>query len=336
VSGPPFTRRQVLAAAGVAPLAITAAAGTAGIAGAGASVIADAAATGIATEGTAPPSSSPPVLDLGTPAAQFRAFLKLNVSLAAETVYYVYEGSLEAAVPGRGVVPLLASTSAVRREVEPRSDGYLVSIWEATVYHRPGETEPLDSFINPLNGRTVRPFHQREGRSQILWTETGPKLLRDGRAISLNRSGAPFSFAWQRAGGRIWVSRQSSGSYGRHSLDPVTWPLEYSGPELLYSEKTTNNGLERELADPAVTNAGSTYSLSQVMLWWPWLLMGQAAGFLIWDTQGAKLPSLATLPVGKRRLIEKIHPTIFGPAPPWEGQVSLWTEYPNQRRPEPL
>jgi hypothetical protein len=294
------------------------------------------AAAGPTSASAPPPSATPPDLDLSTPAAQLRAFLKLNVSLAAETVFYLYEGSLDAAVPGRGVVPLLASTSAVRREVEPRSDGYLVSIWEATVYHRPGENEPLDSLVNPLNGRTVRPFHQREGRSQILWTETGPKLVRGDQIVSLNRSGAPFSFAWQRGGGRIWVSRESSGSYGRHSLDPVTWPLEYSGPELLYSEKTTNNGLERELADPAVTNAGSTYSLSQVMLWWPWLLMGQAAGFLIWDTQGAKLPSLATLPADKRRLIEKVHPTIFGAAAPWDGQVSLWTEYPKQRRPEPL
>jgi len=274
-------------------------------------------------------------LDLGSSAAQLRAFLKLNVSLVAETVFYLYEGSLEAAVPGRGMVPLVASTSIVRRDVEPRPDGHLVSIWEATVYHRSGEKEPLDSFVNPLNGRTVRPFHQREGRNQILWTEAGPRFLRQGQPIATHRSGAPFSLDWQRGGGRIWVSRQSSGVYGRNSLDPAVWPLEYSGPELLYSEKTTNSGVEHELADPNVTNAASTYALSQVMLWWPWLLMGQAPGFLVWDTQGVKLPGVATVPGDTRRLFEKVHPTIFGSGAPWDGEISLWTEYPQQRTPAP-
>jgi hypothetical protein len=305
------TRRELLGAAGVAPLVL----------GAGSTAATD---VGVAT----------PELDLSTPAAQLRAFLKLNVSLVAETVYYLYEGTLDAVLPGRGVVPLVASTSVVRRQVEPQPDGHLVSIWEATVYHRPGVQEPLDSFVSPLNGRTVRPFHQREGRSQILWTETGPLIVRDGQRIALSRSGAPFRFAWERGGGRVWLSRESSGSYGKHSLDPAVWPLEYSGPELLYSEKTTNNGLASELGDPSVTNASSTYSLNQVMLWWPWLLMGQEPGFLVWNTHGVKLPSVASIPAGSRRLVETIHPTIFGAGAPWEGHVSLWTEYPKQRRPE--
>jgi len=310
MSAGPLSRRELLAAASVASLALGSA--SAAIDG------------GVAA----------PELDLSTPAAQLRAFLKLNVSLVAETVYYLYEGTLEAALPGRGMVPLMASTSIVRRQVEPQRDGHLVSIWEATVYHRAGLQEPLESFVSPLNGRTVRPFHQREGRSQILWTETGPMIVRGGERLALNRSGAPFSFAWERGGGRVWISRQSSGSYGKHSLDPAVWPLEYSGPELLYSEKTTNSGLASELADARVMNASSTYSLNQIMLWWPWLLMGQTPGFLIWNTQGVKFSGPASIPMDSRRLVESIHPTIFAPGAPWEGQVSLWTEYPKQRRPE--
>jgi hypothetical protein len=32
--------------------------------------------------------------------------------------------------------------------------------------------------------------------------------------------------------------------------------------------------------------------------------------------------------------MEAVHPTIFAAAAPWEGHVSLWSEYPKQRRPE--
>lgn len=60
----------------------------------------------------------------------------------------------------------------------------------------------------------------------------------------------------------------------------------------------------------------------------PWLLMGQSPGFLIWNTHGIKLPNLDAISVSDRKLVEAVHPTIFGPEAPWEGRLNLWTEYP--------
>lgn len=271
-------------------------------------------------------------LDLSTPDAQLRAYLKLFLSLEAATVFYLYHGTLDAAVPGRGIVPLLASTSLVRRRVEPQRDGWRVTIWEATVYRRAGEDEPADSFENPLNGRVVQPFHQREGGNQSLYTVDGQFFFRDGQRVPPRGGPRPFAREWHRAGDRIWTSRENSGVYGQSPFDPQQWPLEFAGRDLQYLEKTTNSGLVHELADPAVVSASSTYSLNQVMLWWPWLLMGQAPGFLVWNTQGAKLPSLDVLQPADRRLIERVHPAMLGAAAPWEGYVSLWTEYPKQRK----
>jgi hypothetical protein len=273
-------------------------------------------------------------LDLSTPDAQLRAFLKLFLSLDAATVFYVYHGTLDAAVPGRGIVPLMASTSLVRRRVEPQSDGWLVTIWEATVYHREGEDAPLDAFENPLNARTVRPFHQREGGNQSVYTVNGQFQLRDGQRVPPRGGPKPFSREWHRAGDRIWTSRETAGVYAKSPFDPAVWPLEYAGPDLQYSEKTTSSGLVHELADPRVRSASSTYSLNQVMLWWPWLLMGQQPGFLVWNTQGVKLPGLDALAPATRRLIERVHPALLGEAAPWQGYVSLWTEYPKLRKPE--
>lgn len=132
------------------------AAGLAGVAGGLGPAAAAEAATASANSGR--PSTRPRRdLDLSTPEAQLRAYLKLLVSLSPATIFYTYHGTLDAAVPGRGLVPLLRTTSLVRRLVEPQADGWRVTIWEATVYHRAGEDEPAESFESPLNGCTTRP-----------------------------------------------------------------------------------------------------------------------------------------------------------------------------------
>ena len=270
-----------------------------------------------------------PQLDFQSPEMHVRAFIKLLASLEAETIFHMYKGTLEALLPGRAPVRLVDSTTVIRRQVEVRPEGHHISIWEATVYHRPGESEPLDAFVNPLNGRTVQAVSPARRSRPVLWTDQGPQFLRsDGSWASANRTGTPFALEWTQAGERIWTSRYRSGVYLKHPLDPVKWPLEYAGPDLLYSEKTTSNGLVRELADPSVANASATYSLSQAMIWWPWLLMGQQAGYLMWNTNGVKLSHPNTIAAADRKLIEKVHPTVFGPEVPWDGRVNLWTDYP--------
>jgi hypothetical protein len=106
---------------------------------------AGAATTGLAaaeSSGTAQAAAGPLTFD--TPADHIRAFLKLHLSLASETIYHTYTGTLEAMVPGREIVNLVACTTLLRRQIEEREDGHHVTVWEGTVYHRPGETEPLD------------------------------------------------------------------------------------------------------------------------------------------------------------------------------------------------
>jgi hypothetical protein len=307
-----LTRRTVLAAA---PAAVAA----------GAAVSIEAAA-----------ASPLQLLEFPTPESHVCAFIKILASLEDATVFHMYKGTMEALLPGRAPVKLVDSTTVIRRQVEVKPDGHHISIWEATVYHRPGHIEPLESFENPLNGRMVRPFHQREGRGHSLWTNEGSKFRRaDGTWVSSNRTGKPYALEWTQAGERIWTSRYNAGVYVKHPLDPENWPLEFAGPDLLYSEKTTSNGLVRELADPSIVNASATYSLNQTMLWWPWLLMGQTPGFLVWNTNGVKLSSADALAVADRKLIEKIHPTIFDSGAPWEGHVNLWTDYPKMREPVP-
>lgn len=299
------SRRKVLAAAGAAPIVMSG---------------------GV--------EAAPQALSFNTPAEHVRAFLKLHASLESGTIYHTYTGTLEAAMPGREIVNLCACTTLIRREVVRKPEGHLVYIWEGTVYHRPGETVPLEEFVNPLNGRTVQPFHQREGRGQSLWTDEGPQFLRsDGVWTSRYSAEKPFKLEWSQGGERIWVSRYSSGVYLKNPLTAEKWPLEFAGPDLIYSEKTTNSGLIKDLADPkSVSVANATYTMNVIMLWWPWLLMGQQPGHLVWNTNGVKCTSPDQIPESTRKLVGAKHPTLLNDVP-WEGRFSLWTDYPVQRQP---
>ena len=124
---------------------------------------AGAAATSFLVPARTDAASPLPQLEFPTPASYVRAFIKILASLEDDTIFHMYKGTMEAVVPGRAPVRLVDSTTVIRRQVEVLPEGHRISIWEATVYHGQGETEPLESFVNPLNGRTVRPFHQREG-----------------------------------------------------------------------------------------------------------------------------------------------------------------------------
>jgi hypothetical protein len=297
---PGFSRRGVLTAAAVAPFA--------------------------------PSAHAARGLELSTPRAQLTAFMKLFVSLKPETVWYTYTGVLDIAIPGQPIAPLVGCTTLIRRQVVPQPDGsFHVHLWEANVYHRPGETTLLREMVNPVTGRTVQPFHYREGLTTFVYSESAPYVMTGGNGL-LNRSAKPFDLTWQQAGDTIWTARELYADRP-HPLDPAVWKHESSGPRLQFSSISTHTGRVSELADPNVANASSTFTYQATMGWWPWLLMGQRPGYLIWRASGLKLPRADAIPAGTRTMVAQVYPKIFDPGEPWGEHALLWTDYPQQRKP---
>jgi hypothetical protein len=303
-----LTRRDFLATAGAVPVAV--------------------AAQG--SEEERPPSE----LTFSTPADHISALLKLSGSLGTETVYQLCDDTHEAMIPGHEIVNLVSSTTLIRRDFEAIPKGHRVKLWEVTVYHRQGETEPLEEFRNPLNDRMVRPFHRRAGRGEGVWTDKGVQIVgSDGKPAPLYDSTEAFSVNWSQAGERIWTSRYNSGSFGKNPITAENRPREFAGPDQFYSEKVTHSGLIGEIADPSVINASATYALNACTLWAPWLLMGQTPGHMVWNSCGVKLSSPDMIPTQRRRMIEAVFPTIFDPVEPWPGRIDFWSDYLSMREP---
>jgi Protein of unknown function (DUF1838) len=281
-------------------------------------------------------------LDLVSPAGQLEAFLKIFVSRRPETIWYWYTGILDAAIPGRAVVPLLACDTLIRREVLPQPDGsYGIRTFEANVFRLPSQDAPLERFDNPLNGRRVEPLHYREGPHFLVLSERAPRFVAGADPARIlerapDRTDAPpFALRWQRVGSQLWVTRENY-SDRPHPLDPSVWRLESSGARQSGGSFSNYAADAAAVASPGNDRVACSFAYQAILGWWPWLLMGQAPGYLFWRAQGRKLDGVTDVPAPSRAGFERLHPQIFAAGLPWTEPASMWEDFPRQRRPAVL
>jgi len=284
-------------------------------------------AVGLPASARLAPAGLAAELDLSTPQANLRAYMKLHTSVAKARIWYWYTGIFEAALAQGPVTPVVAIDTLIRRDVTPMADGsFGVEMFEANYFHEVSNPTPLLHMRNPLNGREVKPFHYREGPHDAIYSERGIY----GRGTTPPPTTAVFAPRWQRAGDLIWTTNTFYID-APYPLPIAQWPLEGNTRERVGSFANLF-GSASELADPAITSAKCTFTYEAFMEWWPWMLMGATPGHMLWHAVGAKLASLDDLPAASRRGFEAIHPRIFEERP-WEEFSMLGIDYPKQRKP---
>jgi hypothetical protein len=136
--------------------------------------------------------------------------------------------------------------------------------------------------------------------------------------------------AWTVSDGTARVTRESR-TDSPHPLDPAVWKLESSGPRF---RALTLRSYSVELAVPARTAVTADYSLTVLSGWFPWMLLGQMPGQLLWHAQGRKVLQVEQLPSLLRTRIAARFPGLFEPVVPWKGPMSFMRWHAEQRRPE--
>jgi hypothetical protein len=268
-----------------------------------------------------------PELDLSTPQANLRAYMKLHTSLLKDRIWYWYTGIFEAALARGPVIPVVAIDTLIRRDVTPMPDGsFRVEMFEANYFHEVGSSTPLLHMQNPLNGREVTPFHYREGPHDAIYSARGIY----GSRTAPPPATAIFTPRWQRAGDQIWTTNTFYID-APYPLPIAQWPLEGNTRERVGSFANLF-GSAIELADPAIATAKCTFTYEALMEWWPWMQMGDTAGQMLWHAGGRKLQSLADLPPASRAGFESLHPEIFAERP-WETFSMMAIDYQKQRHP---
>ncbi len=274
------------------------------------------------------------VLDLNNPRDLMFAYVKLRASTVTQDVYYWFTGTLDLAVPGQTIKPIIQTETLILRRTQKLEDyKYHVTDWEATFYRELGTNKIVDGEIdNPITGQKVRPIHYREGPVTFLFTENEPRLV--GVRDILPKEGKPFNYPAKRAGDDFWFTKDSYIS-SPHWLKQDEWPMETSGEKLNVQTSSNLKAKWSDVVNPDIASAPTDFSYAATSDWLPWMLMGQTPGYVLWHSSGKKLFDLSEAPEGLVENVRKIHPAWFTRPDPWTGFTNMYFQYKEQRKPAP-
>lgn len=273
-------------------------------------------------------------IDLTGPVGNVTAYLKLRASTVTQDVYYWFTGTLDLAVAGEPVKPIVRVESLILRRTEKVGDlAWNVIDWEAALYRdlQTGEyLAPDAEILNPHTGRKVRPLHYREGPVRFRFTDREPRIL--GSRDIMPNTGKPFSYPWRIVAGDLYMTK-SSYIRAPNWLPPADWPLESSGPEIIVATHSTLKAPLAEIENSRVASAHTDFFYTATSGWLPWMLMGQTPGHVIWAESGRKLMSLDDAPAEQLAMLRRVHPEWFGRPEPWPEFTNMYMQYKAARKP---
>jgi hypothetical protein len=285
----------------------------------------------------APLSTAAPrrrALNLALPADNVTAYLKLRASTVTQDVYYWFTGTLDLAVAGAAIQPLIQVDTLILRRTERLGDmAWNVIDWEASLYRdlATGEYLPPDAEIrNPHTGRMLRPLHYREGPVRFRFTDREPRII--GSRDVMPNTGKPFSYPWRIVGDTLSMTK-SSYIRAPNWLQPDAWPLESSGAEIIVATHSTLQGRLADVENPRIASVATQFAYTATSGWLPWMLMGQTPGHVIWAEAGRKLMSLDEAPPAQVAMLRRVHPQWFARPEPWPEFTNMYLQYREQRRP---
>ena len=292
-------------------------------------------------------------LDFRNPLDNVYGLLKLQSSFGDRPVYPAFRGVTFARVGDRPLRPLFGyeGFSTLRAELLPNGHARW---WgkEIAFYTDLNTGEPLERWVNPLNGATVEPMHFLNDRQLAEFGDTmleirfpgqpedepaagfyNPNLTEADRRASDGK--LPFRLPWFIQGDLAMLTLEAPISYP-NPLDPKEWRREWSGPRINPTESYSFCASLAELEDRSRPSALFTGGFARIAPWWPWMLMGQSEGVLftrahMWKrTHGLDNVSSKILAV-----VEKRYPEYLEVPTKWEkdSNPSTWELYKQRRKP---
>lgn len=292
---------------------------------------AGAAAAAAVLPAVAPASAPRLALDLETPEGNLTAWMKIRASAETQDVYLWFTGTLDLAVPGEPIRPIVdVDTILLRRVQRLGAHRYHATDWEASVYRHHGTGEVADEVENPVTKQKVRPLHYREGPVTFEYTaERQPRLV--GLPTPFEEKDEPFRQPYRVVGDDIWMTKELYIFGLKQWLDRREFPAETPATPLNVSSIATMKSRLSDVLDPAQAAVHTEYFYQATSDPLPWMLMGATPGFVVWREAGRKFRTLDEAPAATLAAVERIHPEWLRRPVPWEGFVNMYSMYRAQR-----
>ena len=251
-------------------------------------------------------------------------FVRLRSSPGHAPVMWLYDGVLLAKPEGRVAQPLLRSSGVTLTQVRPSHPGvYEFRLEEVGYFRDLASGEVLESWINPLTGREVRPHNYRTAESLQLRPE-GPRAPSMPAEIEFH--GALTTLA--ELAGMIAMTEDLYVRVPATAAVAATAsaPAHDARPERFLASLGTYSASIRDLQRPPSEWVDCQLSYSTMNSFEPWLGMANVAGIQSLRLAGRKLPhtKIDAIPSWLRTRIARDHPGFLDVTTKWlhDGVVS--------------
>ena len=290
---------------------------------------------GHARHGTAAAGLNGPFVDLLSPMGNVEAMARIQGDVNPKaTSHSWYFGRVTGQRPGEVARDLMGiiGMGTVRMLPLQGRPGYLMLRKELGYFVDLKTRAVLDTWRNPYSDEEVTVDHIA---NPSINAEIKPYSGDNGLYEEIARKSAkPFVLDWSLVGGRV-ITEQHANLWVKNPLDPAVWQRESSGPMIAISDSNTFNVAAADLQNPALTKVPSKGHWVHQRPWQPWMLMGQADGFISYNCSTGSAASLADLPQEIVALARERHPDfLIAPTEVTKPESSL-ARYMRTRKPAP-
>jgi hypothetical protein len=282
-----------------------------------------------------------PYLDLTTPQGNMLAVARMsgNLDLSQQKLGW-YNGYVSGVRPGEPLKDLFGFAGFGMSRLLPHESGsgYRKVLREVGIYYDLKTLEPLEEYLNPYTGETVRVVPVANDPFNTTIQEYFPPPPSYG---GLNKAAppakVPLILPWKSQGEYITLERHIHLFY-RNALQPDKWPRESAGEMARVSEFFTYFFKASEMQDKSKTSLGFHGTWSRVTPWLPWMLMGQAEGHCQYMTyQGSGQNIEDVLPRKVLDFIERKYPLYLNAPTEWvDPSLSSIERYALEQQPAPV
>ena len=216
-------------------------------------------------------------------------YMKLHAATSDLQVPWYYTGRIYAVRERQAPVHLFNLEGTEIYWVRRAGPSAWTTQGSTLTFYRDARTgEYVDSFRNPLNGRTL------SVRPNVLRSRKPSTFSPQGQGLG-GGDPAPWLVESHQSGDDVWL---------------VTSRALASAPQP-WLEVQTITGRASQITDPGSSCPPAMFSSSYVAPWLAWMEMGDTPGHLLWHSSGRKLGSIDEIPAGYLQRARRLQPGHF-------------------------
>ena len=208
------------------------------------------------------------------------------------------------------LIPFFTMNNYVVQKWKPAEDGaFELQHYEAAYYSKFDTTEPIEDWVNPLTGETVKipPFVLGPVPRAY-----GPDMGKTAATF------APDPLNITMIGDRVFIPTLSQFEFP-NTLSAEEWGPYSSGPITYWDSMLVYSADVRDVFDNSKTHVGAEMHMQNLVSWAPFLKLWQSPGRTMVRAYGQHISGYDALPKDIRQNLEKYTPEIF--------DIEGWTDF---------